>query len=110
MYSENLKGKGRVGGRTLQAPTLPLSLLPDEVNRGGLRDKVNSLCPGGGRRERGGMGRVRAIERMKGMGPENHIKLTTCSTVHTADYRIQLQHNSFTENYQCTCFLCGPWT
>jgi hypothetical protein len=44
----------------------------------GQRDKVvNSLCPGGGGRGRGGP--------LKGVGPENHMKLTACST----EYRIQ---------------------
>jgi hypothetical protein len=75
------------------SPPLPLLPLPGGSEftlstwgreGGGYRDKVNSLCPSGvGRRkEGGGEGGVGPLE---GVGPENHIKLTTCST----EYRIK---------------------
>ncbi len=48
---------------------------------------------------------------LEGVGPENHIKLATCST----EYRIQNTPvakliNSSTQNCQCTCFLYGALT
>ncbi len=33
-----------------------------------------------------------------------------CHKTRSVQYRIQLQQNSCTWNYQCTCFLYGAWT
>jgi hypothetical protein len=55
------------------SPSFPhLTFVPVGEGGGGEGDKVNSLRPGGG-------------GPLEGLGPENHIKLTTYST----DYRIQ---------------------
>ncbi len=46
---------------------------------------------------------------LEGVGPENHIKLTTYSTdrIQNTEYsnRIHMQQNSCTKNYQCTYFF-----
>jgi hypothetical protein len=67
-------------------------------------DKVNSLCPcaGGGEGKRGPL---------EGVGPENHIKLTTYSTEYrtqNAEYTCRKTHVHKITNVPICLF--GPWT